>query len=185
MDNIVIDASILNVVTTIATVVIAVTAVAFGICQSLAARKHNRLSVRPLLVTEVNCDPTMRGFGVSVANKGVGPAIVTDFRVLVDGQDETASLPNLWQQALRTLDLNYSFLQHFSLQKGAAISPGECLPLITAEPNEIDEEMRLHMKKLLPRIGCVISYKSVYNESFKEKHEGVPELLKDEKWMQT
>ncbi len=185
MDNIVIDASMLNVVTTIATVVIAVAAVAVGIWQSLAARKHNRLSVRPLLVTEVNCDTTLRGFGVWIANKGVGPATVTDFRVLVDGKDETASPPNRWRQALITLDLNYPFVQHFSLQTGTAISPGERLPLITAEQNQIDEQMRLHMKQRLPRIGCVVAYKSVYEEPFTEKYEGVPELLKDEKWMKT
>lgn len=105
--------------------------------------------------------------------------------MLVDGKDETASLPNRWQQALITLDLNYSFVQHFSLQAGAAISPGECLPIITAEQNQIDEKMRLHMKQRLPRIGCVVAYKSVYEEAFAERYEGFPELLKDEKWMKT
>jgi hypothetical protein len=70
MESIVIDAGMLSVVTTVATVVIAVAAVVVGVWQSLAARKHNRLSVRPLLVLEVNCDPTLRGFGVWIANKG-------------------------------------------------------------------------------------------------------------------
>lgn len=185
METIVIDASMLSVVTTVATVVIAVAAVVVGVWQSLAARKHNRLSVRPLLVLEVNCDPTLRGFGVWIANKGVGPARVTDFRVLVDGKDETASVPNRWQQALITLDLNYPFVQHFSLQPGTAISPGEIMPLITAEQNQIDENMRLHMKQRLPRIGCIVAYKSVYEEAFTEGYEGFPELLKDEKWVKT
>ncbi len=112
--EVVLDANTFQVITAIGTVFIAFLALVSSLLQFWASRKHNKLSVRPLLVFDANYDPTVRGFGLLVTNKGVGPAVISDFRVLVDGKDETASVPHPWAHALRKLDLNHTFVQHFS-----------------------------------------------------------------------
>jgi len=182
--KIIIDASTLDLVTTIATIVIAIAAFVLSIWQFYASRTHNKLSVRPLLVFEAFYDPTSRGFGIFVMNKGTGPAIISDFRILVDGDDKTTSAPNPWAQALKNLDLNYKFIQHISLLPESAISPQERLPLITADKTQITDGIRLHMKQKLPRVGIEILYRSVYGgKPFKARYEGRPELLRDEEWI--
>ena len=180
--KVVLDANTLQVITAIGTVVIALAALALSVWQFRASHTHNKLSVRPLLVFDASYDPTVRGFGLRVSNKGVGPAVISDFRILVDGKDETASAPHPWANALRKLDLNYTFLQHFSLGSDTAISPQETIPLITTDQDQIGENMVHHMKNRLPRIGIVISYQSVYGEHFTVRHEGNPELLSDKEW---
>ncbi len=180
--EVVLDANNLQVITAIATVVIALAALVLSLWQFRASRIHNKLSVRPLLVFDASYDPTVRGFGLRVSNKGVGPAVMLDFRVLADGKDETASAPHPWADALRKVDLNYTFVQHFSLGLDTAISPQETVPLITADQDQISGDIVHHMKNRLPRIGIVISYKSVYGEHFTVRHEGNPELLSDKEW---
>jgi hypothetical protein len=83
---------------------------------------------------------------------------------------------------LRNLILTTRFVQHFSLGSDTAISPQETVPLITADQDQIRESMVHHMKNRLPRIGIIISYKSVYEEFFTVRHEGNPELLSDKEW---
>jgi hypothetical protein len=178
----VLDGNTLQGITAIGTVVIALAALALSLWQFRASRTHNKLSVRPLLVFDASYDPTVRGFGLRVSNKGVGPAVILEFRILVDGKDETASAPHPWADALMKLDLNYKFVQHFSLGSDTAVSPEETVPLITADPDQITEDMVHHMKNRLPRIGIVISYQSVYGEHFTVRHQGNPEILSDKEW---
>jgi len=183
IQKVMLDANTLQVITTIGTVVIALVALALSVWQFRASHTHNKLSVRPFLAFDASYDPTVRGFGLRVSNKGVGPAFILDFRILVDGKDETASAPHPWADALKKLDLNYPFVQHFSLVgSDTAISPQETVPLITADLDQIMKDMVHHMKNRLPRIGVVISYKSVYGEHFLVRHEGNPELLSDKEW---
>ena len=180
--KVVLDANTLQLITALGTVVIAFAALALSVLQFKASRTHNKLSVRPLLVLDANYDPTVRGFGLSVSNKGIGPAVILDFRILVDGKDETASASHPWAAALKKLDLNYTFIQHFSLSSDTAISPRETLPLITADRDQIKDDMVHHMKNRLPRIGIVISYASVYGDHFTVRHAGNSELLSDKEW---
>ena len=155
--KVVLDANTLQVITAIGTVVIALAALTLSVWQFRASHTHNKLSVRPFLVFDASYDPTVRGFGLRVSNKGVGSAYILDFRILVDGKDETASSPHPWADVLKKLDLNYTFVQHFSLGSDTAISPQETVPLITADQDQIKESMVYHMKNRLPRIGIGIS----------------------------
>ena len=184
-----IDASTVQTITAIATSVLALLALFLSLWQAFQSRKHNKLSVRPLLVFIVNYDTTIdtnnRGIGFSVSNKGVGPALISSFRVLVDKKDVTVDAPHPWASALRLADLNYPFVQHFSFDSKTALSPKETFPLLIATPTELTKEHFLHLKKNLPRIGVVIRYRSIYGEDFVARHEGNPELLLDEKWLQS
>jgi len=161
---------------------IAVAALALALFEFHAIRKHNRFSVKPLLTFEVNYDYTVRGLGIDLWNKGVGPAVISSVSVFVDDEDVTGPEERALINALKVVDLNYKFVQHFALTPGAAISPGERIPILAFASDELDDEKRRHIKNALPRIGIEVNFESVYEEPFKAELGRNLELLGDEVW---
>lgn len=50
-------------------------------------------------------------------------------------------------QLLNEADLNYTFVQHFALTLGTPIAVAEKLPLLTANPDELDYKKMKHLRK--------------------------------------
>lgn len=68
--------------------IVALLAFAATIWQGWMTRKHNRLSVRPLLVWHIQKNSTSNGIEITfcVTNKGIGPAIVDDRWFTIEGR---------------------------------------------------------------------------------------------------
>ena len=65
--------------------VIALSALGFAIWQGYIARRHNKLSVRPhLTFTSMLLDKEPH-LTVNIKNNGLGTAIITDYKVILDG----------------------------------------------------------------------------------------------------
>lgn len=68
-----------------AAIIIASLALAVSIYESIRRRQHDRLSVRPWL--QFLCNVSDRGnTGFILINNGVGPSIITEFKVLIDDE---------------------------------------------------------------------------------------------------
>jgi hypothetical protein len=157
--------NIIQQITAFATIVIAVLAFLVSIWQFLALRTHNRLSVRPLLSYEIIYTKTDVGFGIYICNKGVGPAIITDFKIYVDDEEVKSTRKNLWIESSKILQINYPFIQMHLFGNGSSISVGEKLPLLTID-EKINKEQENIFKDALPRIDIEIKYESIYKQQF-------------------
>lgn len=73
--------------TAIATCLTACLAFIVAVWQAWVTRKHNRLSVRPLLAEHEHYDSGEHTCRLAVRNGGVGPAIIEAFVVTFDGEE--------------------------------------------------------------------------------------------------
>ena len=73
----------------LASAVVAICALFVTVYEVRQIRKHNRLSVRPLLTTMQNYDVKgkRQTFSFELINAGFGPAIIKDFILLYDGKE--------------------------------------------------------------------------------------------------
>ena len=69
----------------VAATVIALCALGLSIYQSGLTRRHNKLSVKPHIATWINTDTDSKTYQAGLVNNGLGPAIIIDFRIRVDG----------------------------------------------------------------------------------------------------
>ncbi|MFF9768342.1 hypothetical protein ACF1GT_17315 [Streptomyces sp. NPDC014636] len=72
-------------VTAVCAVVIAVASLVVSVYQTHAMRQHNRHSVRPILQLHRGWPPGGRA-GIRLINSGLGPAVIVDSMLTVDGE---------------------------------------------------------------------------------------------------
>ena len=165
MINIEITHEMMQQIITYATVVIAVLAFTLSMWQFLALRNHNRLSVKPLLTYETLSVRTDRGFGIYLLNNGVGPAIVKQFKIFVNGDEIVAEPNEIWLEAAKHLNINFTFVQLNSICIDTPVAIGTRYPLLTVD-EDIDEEMEKVFKDALPKINIEVQYESVYRQKY-------------------
>jgi hypothetical protein len=129
-----------------ASLFVAACALAVTIWQGVVTRKHNRLSVTPVLTLYRR---EIDGL-ISVRNNGTGPALVIDYEVYFgEGRLKEEDIPRLIPCVVDT----------GTLLPGAAIAPGEEVVLFKGaallDGSHIEPLELLRFR---------ISYKSVYNE---------------------
>ncbi|MCJ7812377.1 hypothetical protein MUP95_03535, partial [bacterium] len=128
-------------------------------------RKHNRLSVKPVLSFDIMYIKTELGFGLYICNKGIGPAIIIDFKIFIDNAEIIAKRMDLWKEALKILEINYSFVIQHMFDDDTPLSAGERLPLLTVD-DDIKEEHEKLFREALRKINIKIKYESIYKEKF-------------------
>lgn len=133
---------------------IAMTALMISVWQGCEQRRHNRLSVRPLLDFQtVGHNNTQ---SIQLANNGLGPAIVQGFYIDVDGQRLDGNQVNPWKQVIanRFLQGKYSEMYYFS--SSSIIKPEQTYHLFTWMPGDT----------IQLGITVTIEYTSIYNEKY-------------------
>lgn len=136
-----------------------------------AAEKHNKLSVRPRLTTSTNREFVTFGprsgvqVLVSLANVGLGPAVIRSADALLDGNvvdvEVADDLRPLLAQVLPGCTLGPT-LSYLKLNKEHAIAVGETFELVRVQV--VDPPTTV--KKDLERFHLRICYESLYGESF-------------------
>jgi hypothetical protein len=162
------DINFLSLITTIATVIIALCALFLSYWQLRALSRHNKLSIKPLITFEVYSADFENGFGIYIRNSGIGPAIVKDFKILIDSTEIIAERPELWKKAAEKLLIDYNTLKIFTLFNNFTIPAGKRFPMLTAESN-INPDLKKLFIDAIPRVNIIVHYKSIYNESFIER----------------
>ena len=147
------------------TAVIAFCALGLTIWQACITRKHNRLSVTPHLTTWTHSDKAKNLYAFELLNNGIGPALINNFQIQVDGQPIVGEGTEPIEKALKILfpQYQYSSWQSF-VSKGYMMSAKETRNLVTIQfhgekipkPEEIE-----HAKK---RARVLIEYESIYKD---------------------
>lgn len=157
----------------------AICALLFTAYQAWLIRKHNRLSVKPNIITyqyrhknkfkNRTGDTLFRGrIWIELLNHGLGPAVIQEFKILLDNTNTGIKNINDAELELTKL-LNNKIVDHKSveiLSKGYHVAAKEkkvVLDLIFP----INETQSLEdFLKMLEKISLIVTYKSLYGKSF-------------------
>lgn len=113
----------------ISAVVISLVALANSFWQSYLTESHNSLTIKPYL----QASPRVTGddsSGLYIENKGTGTAIISSAKISI--RDAIYDLDNMrWTSIFTDLKLDPLCFRTSALKKGAAISAGNSVPLLT------------------------------------------------------
>jgi hypothetical protein len=148
--------------TAIASAVIALTAVVFSWMQSRKTDLHNRLMVTPHIssTTLVNNDES--SMILCLENNGIGPAIIKDFSIHVDGNLVTGE--DEVKLSLALLLMNQSIIKwgHESLTRDSFLPAGSKIELASIISEDITPDEIINL--LDPRYRLQITYHSIYGD---------------------
>lgn len=156
---------------------IAILALGVAVWQGHLMRKHNRLSLRPHLTFRETISATNNPhFVLELQNNGIGPAIIKDFQIWLDGRREEDFEAQGWMALLDLVGLKGRAI-------GASCGPdeflaaGQSLQLIKCESPPAPIGIR-ELRKALRRIEAHIEYQSVYGDRY-SVHFDIPVSIQD------
>ena len=143
--------------------VVAGAALLVAVWEGVANRKHNRLTVRPLLRSDWHAEPGP--VRVVVRNTGYGPATIRDIAVFVDSQLINQAFPESIEAAIQLLKLEV-LPQGYAPMPGTPIAPGEEFVLLKFSRTEGQPELSKRLVQALRPLTIVVRYTSMYDEVF-------------------
>lgn len=150
----------------VAAFLVALMACIFTIWQLIIQRKHNKLSVKPLLQVKHNWESKIRS--ICIKNCGLGPVIITDITLVYKAKKiHFDTISDKYDLANEYLDLGfYSYGE--TVDKDSILDKGEELQLLSLSFHEDHDynNARERIFTFLKETKLVISYKSIYNEPF-------------------
>lgn len=161
-----------DVVVSFAAAVIALAALVTSVWQGIETRNHNRQSVQPKLhIDRIEANYTSFESGVvpgfSLINNGIGPAIVRDVRVYVDGSLQPNEYGfNGWKNAIRALTVDEAWVRFYGFNDGDALRDGQARRLLYVVENGALGSAGLNrFSSVLARVRIEIDYESIYGDS--------------------
>ncbi|MGW6742617.1 hypothetical protein ACWGDX_18165 [Streptomyces sp. NPDC055025] len=152
-----------TIVATAATV-IALAALWVSYVQTRAVRSHNHQSVRPLLVMRRVKGHEERKTGILLINAGLGPAIVTNSVVRLDGEHIGQWNYHTQERVAASLPVRPNA---YSLRPGAVVLAGQSAFLLHLDEFSEDQHGRF-WELITRRLVIEIRYESLYGgEDFK------------------
>ena len=152
-----------DTVVSLSAIIIAIASIVVTIWQGIENRNHNRLSVRPKL--EINFQLTKDNFGYILKNNGLGPAVITDKKLFVDGKEISYSGFSGYDDFIEKLGLKDRKVTHMGIYPGKTIKANEQINIIGFSINKSDDLDSL-LPKIFSRVKIKIGYKSMYDERF-------------------
>jgi len=154
----------------IAATVIALASLLLTAWAGYQTRLHDRLSVKPFLLRINNFVDGEPEYGILLCNKGIGPAIVKELRLFVDGKPVASDQYGGWGNARSQLGISGAW-NHCAGSSYCALSAGETLPLLAIKAKDQNEGRSLRLREAIARLDIVIVYESIYGERFTEPPE--------------
>lgn len=149
--------------------VVALCALFFTAFQLHATRKHNKLSVKPHLVTFVNRnrEPGKGSLSAKLMNNGLGPAIIKNYQIYLDGKMLEIKSSKEAEETLKKIlhDKKLITTSATLLGKRYAMPSKESKDImivnfVLERDNEFEEiESRL-------KFDLVVEYESIYGEEY-------------------
>ena len=133
---------------------IAMMALFISLWQGCEQRKHNRLSVRPLLTFDVFSRNQTKS--IRLSNDGLGPALIKRFMITIDGEKLDAEKGNPWTAVLDKRLLRNRFSEMYYFAEGTTVKADRSFNLFTWEPDSVQQL----------GIRILIDYQSIYEEKF-------------------
>jgi hypothetical protein len=144
----------------LAAAVIALASLGLSIWQGFETRHHDRLSVLPVLTSTIEDSPDKEA-GLTVANKGVGPAIIREQAILVDGKPVEMDEHGGWENAEKQVGIDQLELRDSNFEDGSAITVGEVVPLLVIPSKSTPDQRRLFSRAIL-HLTIRFVYESIY-----------------------
>jgi len=156
-----------SVITGISTAVIALCALGLSIWQGVLARKHNRLSFRPHLTTWTHSDAEKGVYVFEIINNGIGPAIIEEFSIKVDGKLISGEGAESIEKALKITIPNLPYkAQQSYLGTGYVMAAKERCTVFAVQFSGQPLPSKDLVEYAFNRGDLEISYKSFYGERF-------------------
>lgn len=154
---------IVGLVGAVAGPLIAWRAVSISREQNRLTKRHNRLSVKPHLDFEVSFGARKFPFGVTIRNNGLGPAIVTGWKISIDGKEVECRNPPDWKRLMDSLGwFNREFVFNF-FERGYAIQRGAGFSFIELDGHS-DTRHQQALKTAVDSLEIEVLYSSMYEE---------------------
>ena len=156
-----------DLITTWATIFIAAMGVIIAVTVAVAARKHNRLSFRPLVYCGI--DSNMRGTSITVANAGTGPAKIKKFSLnWGEAEPEFDSPQQLSNFFFRELSLPNGEVYYKIIRTGFVLAVGDEIVIIglSTKKDEATEQEYTAWLSALASFKVHVEYESIYGERF-------------------
>lgn len=154
-----------NTIVSFSAIIVSIASIFIATWQGMETRRHNRLSVRPKL--DFSFEVGKNGFGYSILNQGLGPAIITEAKIFLDGEEFIPQRSHFgWALALQdTLQLMNMTLDALPLSKGVTIRAGQPYTIIELY-EQGEKDLTIDPKMIYRRLAFKINYESMYGESF-------------------
>lgn len=158
----------MELVTGISSIVIALCALGLSVWQACVARKHNKLSFKPHLSLMTHRDAEKGFYSVELINNGIGPAVIEDFSIKVDGKQVAGEGTEPLEKALKIVLPNLHYLSKQSyLAKGYSMAPKERCTVFAVQFTGKPMPTKEFIEHALNRGDLEICYKSFYEETFR------------------
>lgn len=145
----------------IATVVVAIVALGVALWEGKISRRHNRLSVMPLLTIRHHLGGSQRFLGLSVANDGLGPALITACTLEVDGRVIQDPDYDAWEAAVSSLGLHHISPRVRTFGRKEVIRSGDAVWLLSAA---ITDDHAAALDAALRRVNVRVAYESIHGD---------------------
>jgi hypothetical protein len=167
-------ASTVELLTLVATAVIALAALGLAIYEGRELRQHNRLSVRPLFTESIRISPAHERMCLLLENHGLGPAIIKEWKLIVDGKSCKELGILRWEQLTAHLDLQElgESISYGHFDPGSILAAGVSEELVGVKSAGYSKEKAERFRRTLARLTIVAVYESMYKESFRFEFEG-------------
>jgi hypothetical protein len=154
-----------EVVITGAAAVIALAALVLAVVEAHQNRKHHRLSVLPRLCGDFQITPTREFAAITVANRGLGPAIIFEFTMRVDGKLPQDHQIVRFEALTRFIGID-EIVTYVYFQKGEVLPAGEMRNLVSAPIGTWSSERSEMFRTAFRRLRFELTYGSFYGEKF-------------------
>ncbi|WP_394146559.1 hypothetical protein [Vibrio atypicus] len=148
-------------------ITIAICAIVVAVSQTYLTRKHNRLSVRPSLHFDIMHSKSE--FRISVKNKGLGPAIIKNFRVLFNGEELVGSIFEIANEISDELEIAHFAPKVYMPGEEQSLLPNEELHILRIPDLVSDSEELARVREALDYLDLQINYLSIYGERYSSR----------------
>jgi hypothetical protein len=145
--------------------VIALASLYTSVRQTQLTREHNKLSVRPLLMIyrkQFENHPVE----YVLENRGLGPAIISKFSVMVDDREVKSANDNVLLCALDILGLSRNDVGGHLPGEEMSLVAGQAVSLLKFGRSMEDSTLYKSLMDKLPRLKFEITYQSMYDDEF-------------------
>jgi hypothetical protein len=152
--------------------IVAGLALVLTLWEARESRRHNRLSVRPLLAFSTGRVRTDGGcnYSFSITNQGIGPALIADRYFVQAGKrvadDETIDYPRSAFSLQLTGKHDFKFVSSRLPGKKSAILPGETILLCEVFVKTPPNSDTIPGPEIFSGLELEIRYESFYGEKF-------------------
>lgn len=145
----------------VCSIIIAGAALCVTIIEARAARKHNRLSVRPHLEFTRILPVNPAGLKILISNTGLGPAFLRSLSVTMDGSEWDVSTSDGWLQLVKSMGFSQGTVTPVTIQDMQSIAAGDTVTLLDVE---LRSPSAPEFRAAACRLSMRIDYFSAYDE---------------------